>query len=70
MRPAVMVVAAHLQANVQDGVHAQHMSCVEANSLRTADLLQTLLNTLFHWRHTHTHSKVYFKYHRRPEHCA
>lgn len=57
MRPAVMVVAAHLQANVQDGVHAQHMSCVEANSLRTADLLQTLLNTLFHWTHTHTHTQ-------------
>lgn len=54
MWPAVVVVAAHLQPDVQDGVHTQHVSCVEANSLRTTDLLQTLLHTLLHWTHTHT----------------
>lgn len=53
-----MVVAAHLQTYVQDGVHAQHMSRVEANSLRTADLLQTLLDTLLHWTQTNAHPDI------------
>lgn len=48
VRPAVVVVAAHLQTNIQNGVHAQHMSGVQANSRRTTDLLQTLLNSLFY----------------------
>ncbi len=55
MWPAVVVVATHLQPYIQDGVHTQHMSRVEANSLRTTDLLQTLLNTLLHWTQTHIH---------------
>lgn len=55
MRPAVVVVATHLQPYVQDGIHTQHMSRVEANSLRTTDLLQALLDTLLHWTRAQTH---------------
>lgn len=46
VRPAVVVVAAHLQSNVQDGVHAQDVRRVEADGLRTRDLLQPLLHCI------------------------
>lgn len=45
VRPAVVVVAAHLQPHVQDGVHAQHVGRVEAHGrLRPGHLLQALLD--------------------------
>lgn len=48
VRPAVEVVAAHLQSNIQDGVHTQDVCRVEADALRTGNLLQPLL----HWIRT------------------
>lgn len=45
VRPAVVVVAAHLQPHVQDGVHAQHVGRVQPHSgLRPGHLLQPLLD--------------------------
>lgn len=52
--PAVLVVAAHFQADVEDGLHAEHMCRVQPHPLRTSHLLQLLLHTLLDWEHTHT----------------
>lgn len=47
--PAVLVVAAHFQADVEDGLHAEHMCRVQPHPLRTSHLLQLLLHTLLDW---------------------
>lgn len=42
--PAVRVVAAHLQADTEDGIHAQDVGCVQPYPLQLPDLLQFLLH--------------------------
>lgn len=42
--PAVRVVASHLQAHAEDGVHAQDVGCVQPQALQLPDLLQFLLH--------------------------
>ena len=44
MWPAVGVVAAHLQADTEDGVHAQDVGCVQPHPRQLPDLLQFLLH--------------------------
>lgn len=39
MGPAVLIVAAHLQPHVEDGVHAEDVGCVETHPLRPGHLL-------------------------------
>lgn len=48
MRPAVLIVASHLQSHTKDGIHTQNMSCMQADSLHFAHLLQFLFHFLFH----------------------
>lgn len=48
MRPAVWVVASHLQAYAEDGIHAQDVGGVQPDPLQLPDLLQFLLHFQFH----------------------
>lgn len=48
MGPAVRVVASHLQAYTEDGVHAQDVGGVQPDPLQLPDLLQFLLYLQFH----------------------
>lgn len=46
--PAVRVVAPHLQAYAEDGVHAQDVGRVQPHALQLPDLLQLLLHFQLH----------------------
>lgn len=48
MWPAVRVVAPHLQAYAEDGIHAQDVGCVQPDPLQLPDLFQFLFHFEFH----------------------
>lgn len=42
-----MIMAAHLETHIKDGVHAEHVSSVQLHSLTPSHLLQFLLHSMF-----------------------